>query len=349
MSKPGVCSRVAPLSSMLFGCCFAFAQAVPSNAFLFFVVVATALPRLPAATAQDYPSKPVRIITSEPAGINDVATRIIAQGLAGIVPQPVIVENRGGAGGAVAGEIVARATPDGYTLLSYGSSFWLAPFLREKVSYDPISDFAPITLAVGSPVVLAVHPSVPAASAGELIVFAKSRPGALNYGSGGAGSVPHLAMELFKAKAGVNIVRVPYKAAGPAVSDLIAGHVQVILVTAGSVIPHVRSGKLRGLGVGSPKPSPLAPGLPAISDSGLPGYEYWSVWGLFAPAKTPPAIVKRINEATVKFLASAEAKQRLFDAGIEAVGSTPERFAETVKTEMKVLGKLIKDLGIRGE
>jgi tripartite-type tricarboxylate transporter receptor subunit TctC len=260
-----------------------------------------------------------------------------------------VVDNRGGGGGAIAGEITARAVPDGYTLISYGSSLWLAPFLREKVSYDPIKDFAPVTLAVSSPAVLVLNPTVAATTVKDLIALAKSRPGTLNYGSGGDGSVPHLALELFKAMAGVNIVRIPYKSAGPAVSDLIGGQLQIMIVAAGSVIPHVKSGKLKALGVASAKPSSLAPGLPTISDAGLPGYEYVSMWGILAPARTPVTIIKRINQETVAFLKKPDTRQRLQDAGIEAIGSTPETFAEALKKEMKVLGKLIKDLKIRSE
>jgi tripartite-type tricarboxylate transporter receptor subunit TctC len=308
-----------------------------------------ALAPLSAVHGQNYPTKPIRIITSEPAGINDITTRMIAQGLASTFGQQMVVDNRGGAGGAIAGEIAARSVADGYTLISYGSSLWLAPFMRDKVSYDPIRDFVPITLAISSPAMLVVHPSIPANSVSEFIALAKSRPGTLNYGSGGPGTVPHLAMELFKSRAGINIVRIPYKAAGPAVSELIGGQLQTMLVSAGSVWTHVKSGKLKGLGVGSAKPSPLAPGMPTIAATGLPGYEFISMWGLLAPAKTPAAIVHRINKATVDYLKTPDARQRFLDAGIESVGSTPEQFGEAIRAEMKVLGKLITDLGIRGE
>lgn len=311
-----------------------------------FALAALLCAALPAA-AQNYPTKPVRIITSEPAGINDVATRIIAQGLAAALGQAVIVENRGSA--AITGTMAARAAPDGYTLLCYGSTLWLAPLMREKIGYDPIRDFAPITLAVASPGVLVVHPSVAATSAAELIALAKARPGVLNYGGGGPGSVPHLAMELFKAKAGINIVRIPYKGAAPAVNAVMANQVQAVVTTAGSVMSHMKSGRLRGLGVGSLKPSPLAPGLPTISETGLPGYEFRSTWGIFAPSRTPAAVIARINQEAVRILAHAEVRQRMMDAGIETVGSTAQVLADTVRTEVNVLGALIKELGIRDD
>jgi tripartite-type tricarboxylate transporter receptor subunit TctC len=301
------------------------------------------------ACAQNYPNKPIRVITSEPAAINDVTTRVLAQGLALAMGQQVIVDNRGGAGGAIAGEILAKATPDGYTLLSYGSSLWLAPFLRDKVNYNPLRDFAPITIAVSSPVVLVVDPSSVANSVRDLIALAKAKPSSLNYGSGGAGTTPHLAMELFKAMAGLDIVRVSYKAAGPAVNDLIGGQVQVMMVTAGSVMPHVKSGKLKALGVGSSKPSPLAAGLPTITSSGVPGYEFTSMWGIFAPAKTSMAIVRTLNQEMTRILKSTEIRERFLSMGVEAVGSTPEEFGTAVRLETKVLGKLIADLGIRND
>lgn len=302
-----------------------------------------------AVTGEIYPSKPIRIITSEPAAINDVTTRVLAQGLSLAMGQQLIVDNRGGAGGAIAGEILAKAMPDGYTLLSYGSSLWLAPFLRDKVNYDPLRDFAPIMIAVSSPVVLVVDPSSVANSVRDLIALAKVKPASLNYGSGGAGTTPHLAMELFKAMAGLDIVRVSYKAAGTAVNDLIGGQVQVMMVTAGSVTPHVKSGKLKALGVGSSRPSPLAAGLPTIAASGVPGYEFTSIWGIFAPAKTSTAIVRTLNQEMTRILKGTEIRERFLNMGVEAVGSTPEEFGTAVRLETKVLGKLIADLGIRND
>ena len=302
-----------------------------------------------AAAGDEYPARPVRILAGEPGGINDITTRMIAQGLTAGLGQQVIVDNRGGAGGAVAGEIVARAAPDGYTLISYGSSLWLAPFLRDGVSYDPVRDFAPITLAVSSPVVLVVNPSVPANSTAQLIALAKAKPGTLNYGSGGAGTTPHLAMELFKSKAGVNIVRIPYKGAGPALSDMLTGQLQVMIVTAGSATPHLKSGKLKGLAVGSTTPSPLAPGLPTVAASGLPGYEFTSMWAIFGPAKTPAPVIQRLSRESARVLSRPEIKEKFMNAGADAVGSTPERLAAAVKGEMTTLGKLIKTLGIRSD
>ena len=302
-----------------------------------------------AAAGDNYPARPVRIIAGEPGAINDITTRLIAQGLTASLSQQVVVDNRGGAGGAIAGEIVARAAPDGYTLISYGSSLWLAPFLRDGVSYDPVKDFSPITLAVSSPVVLVVQPSAPANSTAELIALAKAKPGTLNYGSGGAGTTPHLAMELFKARAGVNIVRIPYKGVGPALNDMLGGQLQVMIITAGSATPHLKSGKLKGLAVGSSAPSPLAPGLPTIAATGLPGYEFASIWGIFGPAKTPLPVIQRLSREIARILSRPDVKAKFMNAGVEAIGSGPDRLAAAVRTEMTTLGKLIKDLGIRSD
>jgi tripartite-type tricarboxylate transporter receptor subunit TctC len=243
---------------------------------------------------------------------------------------------------------VSKAPPDGYTLLIDAASFWIGPLLQET-PYDPVKDFAPVTLTDSAPNVLVVNPSLPVKSVKELIALAKARPGELNYGSSSTGSTPHLAAELFNMMAGVKIVRVPFKGSGPAVISLLGGQVQLMFATAGSVAPHVKSGRLRALAVASLQPSALAPGLPTIAASGVPGYEAVAFEGMFAPAKTPVAIIDRLNQEIVRVLNRAEVKERFFNAGVETVGSTPEEFAAAIKSNVAKWGKLIKDAGIRDE
>jgi tripartite-type tricarboxylate transporter receptor subunit TctC len=311
----------------------------------FALTVAAALLGAGHAAAQTFPAKPVRIVTSAPGNSDDLAARLIAQGITSGLGQQAIVDNRG----VVAVEIAAKAPPDGYTLLLYGSPMWLAPFMRDNLPYDPVRDFTPVTWATNSPNLLVVHPSLPVKSVRELIALARARPGELNYGSGSAGSTPHLAAELFRSMTGVQIVRVAYKGSGPALIALLGGELQFMFPSTGSANPLLKSGRIRALAVTSLEPTALAPGLPTVAASGLPGYESASLLAVFAPAGTPAAIVQRLNQEMVKVLRSAEAKERLASAGVEAVGSTPEQFAATLKTEMARWGKVIRDAGIRAE
>ena len=299
------------------------------------------------ACAQDFPTRPLRITTGGPGSNGDVASRIIAQAMTPLAGQQVIVDNR--TSGVILGEVVGKAAPDGYTLLLTGSSFWLLPFFQDRLPWDPIKDFMPVTIAVSSPNVLAVHPSLPVKSVKELIALAKARPGQLNYGSGPSGTSNHLAGELFKSMAQVNIVRVPYKGVGQAVNDLIGGQVQLMFPVAGSAMPHVKTGRLRALAVLSTKRSELTPGIPTASESGLPGFVAEVTNGVFAPAKTPPAIIARVNELFSRALNLPDMKQKLVAVGVEAVASSPEGLAAAVKTDYTLLGKLIKDLGLRNE
>jgi tripartite-type tricarboxylate transporter receptor subunit TctC len=284
------------------------------------------------------------VVTGEPGGGSDFAARVLAQGLTAALGVQVVVDSRAV---LVLMETVARAPANGYTLLFYGSSVWLAPFLRNDVNYDPVRDFSPITIAIRAPNVLAVHPSVAAASVGELIALAKARPGVLNYASVGSGSTAHLAAELFKAMAGVDIVHIPYKGGAPAVNDLISGQVQLMFGTAGSVAPHIKSGRLRGIAVTSPQPSELFPGLPTVAASGLPDYQSGTLQGLFAPAGTPAAIIRRLNQEAVGVLKRTEVKDKLFSGGVEVVASTPAEFAATIKSEMARMGQVIRAAGIK--
>ena len=305
-----------------------------------------AVVRADVAYAQDYPAKLVRIITAQAGGGGDLAARLIAQGLSGTLGQQAIVDNRAG---FLSIETVARATPDGYTLLLYGSSMWIVPLLRNDASWDALKDFAPITMPAYSPNLLVIHPSLPANSVKELIAIAKARPGQLNYSSGAAGSANQLGAELLKAMAGVKITQINYKGTAPALNGLLTGEVQLIFVNLATVMSHVKSGRLRALALTSLQPSALAPGFPTMAMSGLPGYELTSKWGLFAPVGTAPAIINRLHQDMVQILNRQDVKERLFATGVETVGSSPVELAAAMKSEMSRLGKLIKDAGIRAE
>ena len=299
-----------------------------------------------SAAGQNFPSKPIRMLASGVGGGGDFGSRLIAQGLTASLGQQVVVENRGGSA-IIPAQIVAQAPPDGYTLLSYASTIWLLPYLQ-SVPYDPVKDFSPITLAVSSPNILVVHPSLSVRSVKELIALAKSRPGALSYASTAAGGPPHLAAELFKSMAGVNIVRVPYKGAGLALTELMAGQVQLYFLIPTAVMPYVKSGRVRALAVTSARPSELAPGLPTMA-AFLPGYEMVTNLGIFAPARTPDAIIRRLNQEIVRVLNQPEVKERFFNAGTDTVGSSPEAFAAAMKVEMAAIARLITTAGIRAD
>lgn len=299
-----------------------------------------------AAAPPNYPNRPLRMLAPEPGGGNEIAGRTIAQAISEGLGQNVVIENRGGASGVIAGEIVARAAPDGYTVLYYGSTIWLLPFLRNKVPFDPQRDFAPVSLVTRAPFFLFVHPSVTALNVKELIAYAKTHPGKLNYGSAGSGAATHLSAELFKSTAGVNIVRVPYKGSGLAASALVSGEVQMMFVSGVVGLVHVKAGRLRAMAVASAQPSPLAPEVPTMAASGLPGYEAASMSGMFAPAKTPPAIVNLLNTKIVQALNREDVKQRFLQAGTDAVGSTPAEFAAAISADMVKWSKVIRDAGI---
>ena len=314
-----------------------------TRSFLAHALAAITLVICPAY-AQNWPLKPVRIITAEPGTGNDLIARLIVPYLSNAFGQQFIVDNRG----LVAVDMVAKAAPDGYTLLSYGPPLWLTPLLRQ-VSYDPLRDLAPITLAGSSPNILAIHPSVPAKSVSELLLLAKQRPGELNYSSSSTGSSPHLAAELFKSMAGINIVRVPYKGSSQALVGLVGGQVHLMFPNAGTVAPHLKSTRVRALAVTTSAPSALVPGLPTLSASGVTGYESASQFALFAPAGTPSAIIERLNREMIAALRKPDVTERLFGSGVEVTTGTPTELAVTMKSEMAKWGKLIKEAGIREE
>jgi tripartite-type tricarboxylate transporter receptor subunit TctC len=310
-----------------------------SQVFVFKEVfmIATMLPA--CAMAQTFPSKPLRIITGGAGGGNDVVARLIAQGMTASLGQQVVVDNR--PSGVIPGEVVSRSPPDGYTLLVSGSSFWILPLFQPS-PYDVQKDFSPITLAVTTPNILAVHRSLPADNVVQLIALARARPGQLNYGTSGAGSSPHLGGELFKALAKVDIVRINYKSAGQALSELIAGQVQITFGNALSVAPQVTSGRLKALAVTGARRSALFAELPTVAESGLLGYELISPFVILGPAKMPAAIVTRLNQEILQLLNKPESKERLRSAGIEVVGSPPEPLAAMLQAEIFRWGKVLK-------
>ena len=316
-------------------------MSVNVNALIRLIVLGALV--LPSAVGwpQAYPSRPVRIVTSQPGGGNDILARILADGLTNSLPQRAIVDNRG----IVAVEITKNATPDGHTLVVYGSTIWLMQFLRDKVAWDPLKDFTPVTLAVQLPNILVVHPSLPVKSVKELIALAKAKPGQLNYSAGSIGVSPHLSAELFKAMTGVNIVMVPYKGGGPALTGLIGGETQLMFPNEGAVKAHILSGRVRALAVSTAKRSPLFPDLPTIAST-VPGYETAATICVFAPAHTPAAIIDLLNREMARTLTRPEVKERLVSLGAEVVASSPAELAAYMRADMAKMGKVIKDAGI---
>jgi tripartite-type tricarboxylate transporter receptor subunit TctC len=304
-----------------------------------------------AAHAQVYPSKPIRMIVAyPPGGGTDIVGRMVAQKLGEALGQNVVIENRGGASGNIGTEIAARAAPDGYTVLMGN----VAPnainvSLFRSLPFDPVADFAPVSLVASTPNILVVHPSTPARTVKEVIALARARPGTLNFASAGVGSSSHLAGELFRVLAGADIVHVPYKGAGPAMVDVLSGQVQLYFATMPAAMPHVKSGKLVPIAVTSARRSPALPELPTIAESGVAGYEASTWYGLLAPAHTPGPAVARLHEGILKILGEAELRERLTDQGFEPVGDSPQEFAAYIRSEIAKWGKVIRDAGIRSE
>jgi tripartite-type tricarboxylate transporter receptor subunit TctC len=301
---------------------------------------------LPQAHAQ-YPDRPIRLIVGfPPGGAADILGRIAAQRLSENLGQQVVVDNRGGAGGLIATETAARANPDGYTLLFTSIPHVINPHLYRKVAYDAVRDFVPIVQFVAVPLMMASNPSFPPKSVKDLVAEARSRPGRINYGSGGSGSSSHLAMELFKTMSGTDLNHIPYKGTGPLITDLIAGQLSITIASAVPLSPQVKAGKLRGLAVTSPKRSPSFPELPAIAET-VPGYEVVNWFGIMAPAGTPPAIVARINKDFNDALSSQKLREQLAAQGADATGGTPAEFAKIVRADFAKWAKVVKASGAR--
>ena len=294
-----------------------------------------------------YPTRPIRLVVPfPPGGAVDILSRTTAPKLGETLGQQVVVDNRPGAGGNIAADIVAKAQPDGYTLLMGYVGHPINATLYSKLSYDVVKDFAPVTLTASTTLILVSHPSFAAKSIRELIALAKSKPGQINFASPGSGTPQHLGGELFKRMAGVDMVHVPYKGAGPILADLLGGQILLGYISLPAALPHLKTGKLRPLGVTSSKRSAIAPDVPAIAES-LPGYEVDNWYGLFAPAGTPKGVVSKLNRDVTKVLQVPEVKERLDNQGIEPLSSTPEQFAAYIKSETVKWAKVIKDSGAR--
>ncbi len=302
-------------------------------------------------SAQSYPTRPVRMVVPFPAGgSTDIMARLTAQKMTEALGQQVIVDNRGGAGGIIGTDMVAKAQPDGYTLLMSSSITHTAgPSLSKKTPYNVLTDFAPVTQTASVPLMFVINPSVPARSIKEFVALAKAKPGGLNYASPGNGTSGHLAAELFKSLAGINVVHVPYKGGGPALTDLIGGQVQMLIISAVAALPQVKNGKLRALALTSLKRSPALPDIPTVAESGLPGYEVILWYGIFLPAKAPRAIVQRLNQEIVMIMNTPEMRARLAPEGGVAVGNTPEQFQEVIKADVKRWAEVVKNAGISAD
>jgi tripartite-type tricarboxylate transporter receptor subunit TctC len=294
--------------------------------------------------AQDYPAKTVRIVAAAAGGGGDFQGRLLAQAISGPLGQPVIVENRGSS--LLSAETVQKAPPDGYTLLVQGASLWVSGLMMQ-LSYDAVRDFAPIVHISREVFLLAVHPSMPVKTVKELIALAKARPGQLDFVTGSAGGPGHLGLELFNAMAGVKLTRIAYKGTAPSVTGLISGDGHVTIADSPLVMPHTKSGKLRALAVTSATPSALAPGMPTLAESGVPGFEQVGASGIWAPVKTPAAIINRLSQEMARYLRTPEARDRLLSAQLDVVGGTPEQFDAFIKSDIAKWNKVIKDAGIK--
>jgi len=303
-----------------------------------------------AADAPPYPSKSVRVIApSSPGSGVDIVSRLVAQKLGANLGQQVVVENRAGAGGNLGAEVAAKAAPDGYTLFMATPSHAINPALYRKLNYDSIRDFAPVGLVMTGQYVLVAHPSLPAKSVKELIALARARPGQLNYASAGNGNATHLAGELLKSLASVDIVHVAYKGSGPALVDLISGQVHFMFPNLVNSLPHVAAGRLRALAVTGAKRATAAPKIPTLIEAGVPGYSVTSWYGMFAPAGTPQAVVGRLNSELGKVLRSPDVKERLAGQGADPAGGSPEEFSAFLKEEIAKWGKVVREAGISAD
>ena len=303
-----------------------------------------------AQDANLYPAKPVRWIAPYPAGgSSDLVARIVAQKLSDSYGQQFVVDNRAGAGGIVGSELAARATPDGYTLLLGNIAPLAISATIQRLPYDPLADFAPVSMLATGPTILVVHPSVAAKSVAELIALAKSQPGKLNYGSGGNGTPAHLTTELLKQMAGINLVHVPYKGTGQSVNDLIAGQIQLVFASTPVALAHMKSGRLRALAVSSAKRTPLAPDLPTVAESGVHGFEFDSWWSLLAPRHTPASVINKLNAEVKRALQLADVKERFADLGIDPVYSTPAEYSTFLRREIAKFSQLVKTIGLKPE
>lgn len=301
--------------------------------------------------AQTYPNRPIRLIVAyPPSGGADIAARILGQKLSDSLGQQIVVDNRSGAAGIIGTEIAARAAPDGYTLImGTNATHGIFVSLYRKLPYDPVRDFAPVTKVVSVTNIMVVNASVPAKSVKELIAITKSRPGQLNYAAGGKGSNSHLAMELFRIMASVDIVHLPYKGTAGQLAAVVGGESQITFVSLPAALPQVKSGRVRALAVGSARRSPVLPDLPTVAEAGLPGFESDLWWGVFAPAGTPRTVITNLNAELVKVLQMKDVRERLSAMGAEPVGNTPEEFAVVIKADILKWAKVVRAAGVQLE
>ncbi len=322
----------------------------PAQGFALGLLVG-ALAWLPNAGAQEYPTKPIRlVITYPPGGNTDLVGRALALKLGEFMGQQVVVDNRGGAGGVLGSMITAQSAPDGYTImLGTSAGMVINPLLSRKLTYDPVRDFAPVSMVVIVPQLLVINPQLPVKNVRELIAFAKAKPGYLNAGSSGVGTPNHFGTELLKWLAGVDIVHVPYKGGAPALTDLLGGQIQMAFSSVPAVLPHIKAGRLVALGVGSAKRSPALPNIPTIAEAGVPGYEYTTWYGIFAPAKTPRTLIARLNAEIVKAMETPDIKDRFTALGGDPDPGTPEELRAYMANESAKWAKIIKAANIRIE
>jgi tripartite-type tricarboxylate transporter receptor subunit TctC len=315
----------------------------------FAILAAIAAPLAAPVYAQPYPAKPIRMLIGfPPGGGTDIVGRIVAQKLSEGLGQQILPENRGGATGMIAAELAAKAAPDGYTIMmAHVAAMTILPSLYPKMAYEASRDFAPITLAAIGPNLLVVHPSVPAKSVKDLIALAKSRPGQLHYASPGSGSVQHLSGELFKLQAKVDMLHIPYKGSGQSLVDLIAGHVQLNFDSVPPVLPHARAGRLRALAVTSEKRSALMPEIPTVNESGVPGFDMGTWWGLVAPAAVSKDIVARLHAETAKVLKIPDVREKLGNVGAEPGGNTPDQFGAFIRSETTKYARIVREAKIK--
>jgi tripartite-type tricarboxylate transporter receptor subunit TctC len=317
---------------------------------VFSVVAALAAISAPALS-QAFPSKPVRLVVGSAAGGPiDLVARITAQKLAQALDQQIVVENRVGAGGTIAADYVAKSPRDGYTLsMGSAATLCIAPALYPKLPYDPIRDFAPVSVVASTSFVFVVHPSIPASSVEQFIAIAKARPGQLRFGSGGSGSVTHLSVELFRSMAGIAVLHVPYRGGSLAIIDLLSGHIDFMFDSIPNSQQHVKTGKLRALGVTSATRSHRIPEVPTIAEAGVPGYEATTWFGVLAPAETPPDVIERLAAALRQAAASDDLRQRMLGHGFEPLGNTPQQFARLIRLELPKWAKVVQSSGARAD
>ena len=303
-----------------------------------------------SASAQEYPNKPVRIVVPfAPGGGTDLSARIVAQKLTESLGANFVVDNRPGAAGIVGTDAVAKSKPDGYALLVVSSSHAMNPAMYSKLPYDTSRDFVAVSLLLSGPTLVVAHPSLPAKNARDLIALAKAKPGVLTFASAGHGTPPHMAGELFKALAKIDVLHIPYKGNGPAYTDLMAGQVSLMFPNIATSLPYVKTGRMRAIGVGSKQRSQIAPDVPTIHESGLPGYEMSSWFGLLAPAGTPATVITRLQQEITKIFKQPDVREKLFAQGVEPVGSTPQEFTAFLNEETAVWAKVIKTSGLKPE